>query len=170
MAAADLAGNNALQDIVANLRVDQAWGSAQIAGAVRPMDGSYFGRPNRWARRVERPWRATSIGWAVTAGIRLNAPMIGPGDYFQIAGVYAEGATRYASNTPTSALLSQGQTVAQVIHNDGGFAGTATWHLACFERTTAWSVFASYEHFWTPSPADVVVRLLSEHLAFGWPE
>jgi Porin subfamily len=149
VAAADLAGNNALQDIVANLRIDQAWGSAQIAGAVRAMEGSYFGRPN--AGLVE--WNGhggNEYGWAVTAGLRLNAPMIGPGDYFQIAGVYAEGATRYASNTPGSALLSQGQIVAQTIHNDGGFAGTAL-APGSFERTTAWSVFASYEHFWTPS-------------------
>jgi hypothetical protein len=86
----------------------------------------------------------------VSGGLRLNAPMIGPGDYFQIGAVYAEGATRYASNTPTSAVLSQGQTVAQVIHNDGGFTGTAA-APGVYERTTAWSVFASYEHFWTPS-------------------
>jgi hypothetical protein len=47
-------------------------------------------------------------------------------------------------------LLSQGQTVANVIHNDGGFSGTAA-NPGVFERTTAWSIFASYEHFWTPS-------------------
>jgi hypothetical protein len=115
------------------------------------MTGSYFGAGNQLGTVVE--WNGhpgNDIGWAVTAGLRLNAPMIGPGDYFQIGAVYAEGATRYASNTPTSALLSQGQTVAQVIHDDGGFTGTAAIP-GIFERTTAWSLFASYEHFWTPS-------------------
>jgi porin-like protein len=147
----DLSGNSNLQDVVANLRIDQAWGSAQIAGAVRPMDASYYGAGNQAGTAVE--WNGhpgAEYGWAVTGGLRLNAPMIGPGDYFQIAAVYAEGATRYASVTPTSALLSQGQTVAQVIHDDGGFTGTAATP-GLFERTTAWSVFASYEHFWTPS-------------------
>jgi hypothetical protein len=146
-----LAGTSNLQDIVANLRVDQAWGSAQISGAVRPMTGSYFGAGNQLGTVVE--WNGhpgNDIGWAITGGLRLNAPMIGPGDYFQIGAVYAEGATRYASNTPTSVVLSQGQTVANVIHNDGGFSGTQT-APGVFERTTAWSVFASYEHFWTPS-------------------
>ena len=148
---ADLGGNYRLQDVVANLRVDQAWGSAQIAGAIRPMDGSYYGRGPAQNGLIE--WNGhtdAEYGWAATAGLRLNAPMIGPGDYFQIAAVYAQGATNYASNTPGSATLSQGQTVAQVIHNDGGYWGTAA-APGGFERTTAWSVFASYEHFWTPS-------------------
>jgi hypothetical protein len=72
---ADLAGNHALQDIVANIRVDQAWGSAQIAGAVRPMTGSYYGAGNQLGTIVE--WNGhpgNDIGWAATAGIRLNAP------------------------------------------------------------------------------------------------
>jgi hypothetical protein len=151
IASADLAGQHALQDIVGNIRVDQAWGSAQISAAVRPMTGSYFGAGNQLSAINE--WNGhpgNDVGWAVSGGLRLNAPMIGPGDYFQIAAVYAEGATRYASNTPGSVVLSQGQTVAQSIHNDGGFTGTQTAPGA-FERTTAWSIFASYEHFWTPS-------------------
>jgi hypothetical protein len=151
VASADLGGTSNLQDIVGNIRIDQAWGSAQIGAAVRPMTGSYFGAGNQLGTVVE--WNGhpgNDVGWAITGGLRLNAPMIGPGDYFQIAAVYAEGATRYASNTPGSAVLSQGQTVANVIHNDGGFSGTQTAPGA-FERTTAWSIFASYEHFWTPS-------------------
>jgi hypothetical protein len=151
VASADLAGTSTLQDIVANLRVDQAWGSAQIMGAVRPMTGSYFGAGNQLGTVVE--WNGhpgNDIGWAVGAGLRLNAPMIGPGDYFQAAVHYTEGAIRYAANSQTSAVLAQGQNVANVIHNDGGFTGTQT-APGVFERTTAWSVFASFEHFWTPS-------------------
>src|SRR4029079_11715258 len=30
-------------DIVANLRVDQAWGAAQIMGAIHQVNGGYFG-------------------------------------------------------------------------------------------------------------------------------
>ncbi len=151
VAAADLAGTATLQDIVGNIRIDQAWGSAQVSAAVRPMTGSYYGAGVGGPTISE--WNGhpgNDIGWAISGGLRLNAPMIGPGDYFQIAAVYAEGATRYASNTPSSATLAQGQTVAQVIHNDGGFTGTAA-APGVFERTTAWSVFASYEHFWTPA-------------------
>ena len=42
-AAADFAGANRLQDIVANLRVDQAWGAAQIAIAAHNSGTSYYG-------------------------------------------------------------------------------------------------------------------------------
>jgi hypothetical protein len=148
--AADLGGNATLQDVVANLRVDQAWGAAQIAGAVRPFSSSYYGAGVAPGLVEWNGHPGEDIGWAASAGLRLNAPMIGPGDYFQAGVVYAQGATRYASNTPGSALLSQGQTVAQVIHNDGGFSGTAA-NPGVYQQTTAWSVFASYEHFWTPS-------------------
>ena len=50
-------------------------------------------------------------GWAVTFGLRLNFPMIGPGDYFQAQVVYAQGASQYASNTPGAFLVKQGRRV-----------------------------------------------------------
>src|SRR5262245_51968625 len=31
-------------------------------------------------------------GWAAMAGLRLNAPMIGVGDYLQLQGIYTQGA------------------------------------------------------------------------------
>ena len=76
--------------------------------------------------------------------------MIGPGDYFQGQVVYAKGASQYASNTPGAFLAKQGDTFAINVVNDGGFTGTAA-APGIYELTTAWSVFASYEHFWTPS-------------------
>jgi len=150
-AAADLSGTGVLQDIVGNLRIDQAWGSAQVAFAAHNATASYYGSGpggaalNEWNGHPGDKW-----GWAATVGLRLNAPMIGPGDYFQAAFHYANGATQYTSNTPTTINVFNGQSVGFSIHNDGGFTGTATTP-GIYELTTAWSVFASYEHFWTPS-------------------
>jgi len=149
--AADQGGNGIIQDIVGNIRVDQAWGSAQVSAALHNANASYYGSGTTASTLVE--WNGhpdDKWGFAVSGGLRLNAPMIGPGDYFQAAIVYAEGATRYASNTPTSTTVSDGQTVAISIHNDGGFTGTQA-APGIYELTTAWSVFASFEHFWTPS-------------------
>ena len=42
------------------------------------------------------------IGFAVGAGIKVNFPMIGPGDYFQAQVNYTEGASRYAALTPAA--------------------------------------------------------------------
>ena len=132
LAAADLAGANRLQDIVANLRVDQAWGAAQIAIAAHNSGTSYYGNGpggatlNEWNGHPSDKW-----GGAVTFGLRLNFPMIGPGDYFQGQVVYAQGASQYASNTPGAFLAKQGDTFAFNPVNDGGFTGTScsSWHL-----------------------------------------
>jgi hypothetical protein len=156
---ADLGNTALLQDIVGNIRVDQAWGSAQIAAALHDASASYYGSGGNGLNTglLEANGHPdTKWGWAVSGGLRLNAPMIGPGDYFQIGAVYAEGATRYASNTPTSTQVFSGQSVGFAIHNDGGFTGVAANGSnpavdGIFQLTTAWSLFASYEHFWTPS-------------------
>ena len=42
------------------------------------------------------------LGFVVGAGIKLNAPMIGQGDYFQAQVNYTQGALRYIFQTPNS--------------------------------------------------------------------
>ncbi len=144
LAADNLGGGNQLQDIVGQLRLDQAWGSAAVAVAAHNISGGYFGANEQLGHPGDE-W-----GYAVTAGLRLNAPMFGPGDFFQIAGVYAEGATRYASNTPGAFVRKDGGFVGFQFVDDGGYSGTIAIP-GIFEKTTSWSVMASYEHFWTPS-------------------
>src|SRR5262249_23928747 len=86
-------------DIVGNLRVDQAWGSAQIAGALHQLGAGPYGSnvaataqvagvgftgtnpPDRW-------------GWAVLAGIVVNLPWA-QGYKFWVEGAYAQGAPAY---------------------------------------------------------------------------
>lgn len=52
-----------MPDIVANLRVDQAWGSAQIAGAIHQLNAGMYGGTNALAARRQpmgSPWPAAS--------------------------------------------------------------------------------------------------------------
>ena len=42
------------------------------------------------------------LGFAVGGGVKLNAPMIGQGDYFQMQVNYTQGALRYIFQTPNS--------------------------------------------------------------------
>jgi hypothetical protein len=139
--------NTGLQDIVANLRVDQAWGGAQISGAIGDRNAGYYGTTEPTGH-PSNTW-----GWAVAGGLRLNAPMIGPGDYFQIQGIYSQGMTGYLSQTPRGAPLNKwsGDSVGYGFWEDGVYTGTAGATSGNIELTTGWSVFASYEHFWTPS-------------------
>ncbi|HWM80636.1 MAG TPA: porin [Pseudolabrys sp.] len=125
-------------DIVANLRVDQAWGSAQIMGALHQVNALYYGVGTGSGHPSDK-W-----GFAVGGGIKLNAPMIGPGDYFQAQINYAEGASRYVFATPSGNWQKvNGDTQAFGIMSDAVFdvGGSA-------ELTKSWGFNAAYEHFW----------------------
>ncbi len=130
---------NKMPDFVGNLRVDQAWGSAQVMGAIHDTSAAYYdialaGHPGN------------AFGYAFGAGIRVNAPMLGVGDYFQAQYNWTKGATKY---------MSAGSSLSKV---SGGTSGAGTFADAVFQvngtdslhLTTAWSVGASYEHNWNP--------------------
>jgi hypothetical protein len=148
------AGTASLPDIVGNIRIDQAWGSAQLAAAAHDVSAAYYGGPTGTAvLGVASGHPSEKWGWAVSGGLRLNAPMISPGDYFQTAINYAQGAIRYTSFSGCAQAFCDsfsGNTVGFGSGEDATFSGTAAVP-GSFNLTTSWSIFASYEHFWTPA-------------------
>jgi hypothetical protein len=156
-------------DIVANVRIDQTWGSAQIMGAAHELNPEYFdpnfnggvgtgaGTPfGGGGRATGHP--SDTWGWAVGAGLRLNFPMIAQGDYLQTQVNYTQGALRYmwggptpnnflreTSNNATFGILSD-----CVFFSGNGNANSGTPTSGC-EKTTGWNVNAAYEHYWTPA-------------------
>ena len=78
----DVYGGHKMPDLVANLRVDQGWGSAQIMGALHEVNGADFVHD-------------TKLGWAIGAGATFNVPMLAPGDTISVQGAYSKGAARY---------------------------------------------------------------------------
>jgi hypothetical protein len=157
-------------DVVANLRIDQAWGSAQIMGATHDASGLYLGTTTGTANAlggIAGP-SGNAMGWALGAGIKLNAPMIGPGDYFSAQFNYAHGASGYpidgaASTTQNTAnaggiysAFSGGGAAGnvgqfgfgQVSDSVYGVVGGASTGI---QLTTTWGVNAAYEHFWNKS-------------------
>ena len=142
-------------DLVANLRVDQAWGSAQIMGALHDVNATYYNGTGTTIVSQASGHPDDKLGWVIGAGLKLNAPMIGQGDYFQSQVNYTEGALRYIFQTPNSSWA----------FNDGGTAGwgpladavyggsiTGVGLTAATDLTllTAWNINAAYEHFWNP--------------------
>jgi Porin subfamily len=132
-------------DIVANLRVDQAWGSAQIMGALHNVAAQYYSLSETSGHPDDK------LGFAVGVGLKLNAPMIGKGDYFQIEADYTQGASRYSNMTAVVWDYSKydGNSVAFGYQTDATYggqiaAGTATG----LELTTTWAINAAYTHFW----------------------
>ena len=129
-------------DIVANLRIDQAWGSAQIMGALHQVNAGYYAAGVPASGHPGDKW-----GYAVGAGIKLNAPMIGPGDYFQAQVNFAEGAARYThSAVSTGGVWTKvnGANVGIGVLTDGVYPAVN----AGVELTKTWGFNAAYEHFW----------------------
>jgi hypothetical protein len=99
-------------------------------------------------------------GWAAGVGLRVNMPFIGAGDYFQTQFGYAEGATKYTTNSSCggggACTFVSGANFGFGFAGDGNFIGSPAAAGVAFvpsaiNLTTTWSVFASYEHFWTPA-------------------
>jgi hypothetical protein len=151
-------GGSQMPDIVGNLRVDQAWGGAQVMGALHEVNASYYSASNllqsapssTGAGGVGHP--GNEWGWAAGAGLKLNFPMISPGDWFQAQFNYTEGALRYAIFTPNTnwGKVDSGQEAYGVL-SDCVYGGTvaAANNTTC-QLTTAYGVNAGYDHFWNP--------------------
>jgi hypothetical protein len=139
---------NQWPDIVANLRVDQAWGSAQLMGGIHNVAATYYagtGVPTVLSGSDAAGHPSDEIGWAVGGGIKILTPMIGAGDYFQAQVNYTEGARKYVDFSYNNMYsLFNGSTYGIGIGSDGVYATGNS-----IELTTAWGVNAAYEHFWS---------------------
>ncbi|MBI5911347.1 MAG: porin [Betaproteobacteria bacterium] len=130
---------NKWPDVVGNLRIDQAWGSAQVAGAIHNASAEYY-----TAAGPASGHPGNEIGYAFSAGLRLNAPMIGKGDYFAAQFNWTEGAIRYATAGTSYGKTSGGESGFGLL-SDGVYGATGDVQL-----TSAWSVGAAFEHNWNP--------------------
>ena len=123
------------------LHQDNASYYSVTAGAGPAVTGGLAGNPsNKW-------------GWAAGAGLRLNFPMIGQGDYLQAQVNYSEGASRYVFFTPNSnwGKVDQGN-LAYGVLSDCVYGGTiAAANTTSCNQTTVWGFNASYEHHWSPA-------------------
>jgi len=128
-------------NIVGNLRLDQAWGSAQIMAAAQ--QGRF--------QINAAPANHTDWGYAVGAGVELKLPMLGAGDSIKIVGVWSEGAVEY---TGLSGSPYGGVGGVNLGFDGGATAGVVTdWNNAVGVNTAteASSVMVQYRHFWTPT-------------------
>jgi len=126
-------------DVVANLRVDQAWGSAQIMGALHDASGTYYtgvpggGHPGN------------VLGWAFGGGIKVNLPMLGKGDYIDLQASWAKGASRYTSNGGSLSKVNGANSGGGI--NVSGVYGPTPGSV---ELTDTWGIFGGIQHNWNP--------------------
>jgi len=152
-----------IPDIVGSLRVDQAWGSAQIAGALHQLRAGYYGNNTTGAGAsvlgVDNRFLAPedAYGWAMMAGIVINLPWQ-KGDKFHVEAAVAEGAGAYVgldggvSGKNNLFNRFNGANVASAWALDSVFGTLVSTNGATSQQLTRYfTVLAALEHYWTPA-------------------
>jgi hypothetical protein len=149
-----------IPDVIGALRVDQAWGSAQVAAALHQNRAGNFGNNATGAGGglvgggLSSP--ADAYGWAVMAGITVNVPW-NKGDKFWVEGTFAQGAGSYAGFAGPAGSTSawdrfNGRNVAAAWAIDSVFGNSAAAGGQTGQQlTNYWSIAAAFEHYWTPA-------------------
>jgi hypothetical protein len=167
---------NQIPDVVGNLRIDQGWGSGQVAAAVHQVRAGPYGNnvsaltPNVGPAEFTGQAPPDKLGFAVMGGVLLHVPS-GEGDRLWANVVYSQGAVAYTglSEIDSFGTFSRfsGASVGAAWALDGIFAnvvGPAASGLngSGLQLTTAWSVGAAFEHHWNPSIRSSVFGVFSD--------
>jgi hypothetical protein len=134
------AGGNGFRvpDIIANLRVDQAWGFFGVSGALHEASGAYYGAVDN----VNNGHPADKLGWAAAVGGQWN---LQGGDQIGFNVCYGEGAAGLCTNAGVFGAYNSSTNVGLGWIADGIFdTGTAV------ELTKVWSINGGYQHIWNP--------------------
>ena len=152
-------------DVVANLRVDQSWGAAQISGVAHQVhvcatSGATGAGPNDVAAALScssagipaGPVSQNTWGWGIDGGLKFNTPQLGAGDNLQIQAVWTQNAIWY-SGIPDGMWGENGAVngngLAMAV-GDTYYAGTNASGGAIWAKPTAWSIGATFEHHFSP--------------------
>ncbi|TPQ46357.1 porin [Prosthecomicrobium hirschii] len=114
-------GGNKYPDLVGNVNISQAWGSAQLMGALHH-DQPNYNNKSEW-------------GWAVGGGVTVKLPMLGAGDSATLQAAYSKGAVSYATPDP--------------LFGYDFLPKSVTLNSPSMNQTVAWSIAAGLTHNWT---------------------
>ncbi|MGO4402719.1 porin [Bosea sp. RAF48] len=123
-------------DLVASLRVDQGWGSAQLSGMVGQR--SYATATNITAVNGDE------MVWAIQGGVKINLPMLAAGDALWLQAAYADGALGYLGWSPASLGLGRVGSLTLADASINPITGN-------INNSTGWSLVAAFRHFFTPT-------------------
>jgi hypothetical protein len=155
---------NQIPDVVGNLRIDQGWGSAQVAGAFHQVRAGSYGNnvspliPNVGPAEFTGQAPADKWGFALMGGAMANVPT-GTGDKLWANVVYTQGALAYTGLSQFGSFGTftrfNGGSVGAAWALDGVFANTVGpagvgLSASGIQLTRAWSVGAAFEHHWSP--------------------
>jgi hypothetical protein len=143
-------GSYAMPDIVANVRLDQSWGSAQISGALHQNRGGYYsGIPvatcgGATANTTNCGHPADEIGYALAAGLVFNDIFGLRGDSISLHASYGHGAVGYTTRgTGAWRIWGSGASTGLGWALDSVFANGTN-----LELIDSYQAQAAYEHRW----------------------
>jgi hypothetical protein len=143
---ANAIGGSRSPNLVAMMRVDQAWGLFQASVAAHDNHVAYYGATEPTGHPDDK-W-----GWAVQLALSIKNIPTGAGDVINISGVYTDGATRYNfQNLAGSSFVAYGnsgiayQSVAAVVAPDTVFITGGQQ-----ETVKTWGFRGAYTHNWDP--------------------
>lgn len=157
--ALDPGQRNNMPDFVGALRLDQAWGSAQLSAAVHEIRTGTFtggafavngGAAVAGAARLPE----SAYGFAVQGGLKLNLPQLAPGDQLWLQGAYAQGGASFTGITgPTGISSATGSLTNrfQVTQADAVLNNVGRLIL-----TESLSVTSAFLHYWSPQVRQAV--------------
>ncbi|MGY4289550.1 hypothetical protein ACVWXO_008816 [Bradyrhizobium sp. LM2.7] len=140
-------GGTRTPDIVGQVRVDQAWGLAQISAVAHELHSAYYGTTEPSFHPSDK-W-----GWAVQGALSIKNIPTGAGDSINLQAVYTDGATRYnfQSLFPQSFFMFGGSGTA---YQSVGFAGLADGVFGAgtgIDTVKTWGFRGGYTHNWSPN-------------------
>ena len=160
-------GGETIPDIVGVLRVDQAWGAAQLSAAyhqVNSLAGPFAGTNGQGFSHSD------ADGFAVQGGIQIKLPMLAAGDDLWLEGAYQNGAYLYQDSVGYANAGFQSRYLGGFQHIDHdaiaiGVPGSANgaYNLAL---SRGFSVMAAINHYFTPNFHDVLFGSYEES-AYG---
>lgn len=145
--ASDIGGSRA-PDLVAMLRVNQAWGLFQASVAAHDNHAAYYGASELTGYAGDK-W-----GWAGQLALSIKNIPTGAGDTINLQGVYTNGASRYNFQPYAStAFAMYGGTGLAGAYQSVGLAGVSDSVFvtgAGQELTATYGFNGAYTHNWDP--------------------
>ncbi|MDQ0506929.1 porin [Xanthobacter agilis] len=152
-------GGQTVPDFVANLRLDQAWGTFMVSGALHQVNALEYVGPALYAGASS----TDNWGWAVGVSTEIKMPFLAAGDSLLLQFNYADGAISYAGMSANSQGTATGWGSIKVGSN-GSLSGAyipladavRTNAFGDYANSTAWALQGQLRHFWTPGLRSIV--------------
>ncbi|MDB5653793.1 MAG: Porin [Tardiphaga sp.] len=139
-------GGDHMPDVVANVRLDQAWGSLHFAAAFHDVTTGFYGSDESTGHPDD------AYGYALSGAVEFKNIPTGTGDSIKLEAAYADGAAKYVFGGTTD--TSGGGRYASFQGNSLGFGYVLDGVFGTggqVQTSKAWEVSAYYEHYWNPN-------------------